>query len=106
MDSIFSASNPVFKETVNGSVELTFGLYYKVFDPDSLEFSSNPYVSMLTNEAKIKFKFRDKWYDLIVKNCVEDSANYLFTYTCNDFYTNELNKNGFKVELDSELENN
>lgn len=106
IDSVYSVINPVFKENVNGSVELTFNLYYKVFDPDILDFSSNPYVPLLTNEAKIKLKFRDRWYDLVVKNCVEDSANYMFTYTCKDFYINELNKNGFKVELDAELENN
>jgi hypothetical protein len=106
IDSVYSAINPIFKENVNGSVELTFNLYYKVFDPDILDFSSNPYVPLLTNEAKIKLKFRDRWYDLVVKSCVEDSTNYMFTYTCKDFYINELNKNGFKVELDAELENN
>ena len=106
MESVYAAINPIFKENVNGSVELTFSIYYKVFDPDILDFSMNPFISMLTNEAKIKLKFRNKWYDLIVKNCVEDSINYMFTYTCKDFYVNELSKNGFKVELDSELENN
>jgi hypothetical protein len=69
MDSPFSVVNPIFKENVNGSVELTFGLYYKVFDSDIMDFSSNPYVPMLTNEAKIKLKFRNNWYDLIVKSC-------------------------------------
>ena len=106
MESVFGAVNPVFKENVNGSVELTFSIYYKIFDPETGEFSMNPFVSMLTNEAKIKLKFREKWYDLIIKNCQEDSTNYMFTYTCKDFYTNELSKNGFKVELDAELENN
>ena len=106
MDSVYSVVNPIFKENINGNVELTFSIYYKIFDPDAMDFSMNPFVSMLTNEAKIKLKFRDEWYDLIIKNCVEDSSNYMFTYTCKDFYVNELNKNGFKVELDSELENN
>jgi hypothetical protein len=106
MDSVFNAVNPVFKENVNGNVELTFSIYYKIFDPDTAEFSMNPFVSMLTNEAKIKLKFRNKWYDLIIKSCQEDSTNYMFTYTCKDFYVNELSKNGFKVELDAELENN
>ena len=106
MDSVFNAINPIFKENVNGSVELTFSIYYRIFDPDTLEFSMNPFVSMLTNEAKIKLKFRNKWYDLVIKSCQEDSTNYMFTYTCKDFYINELSKNGFKVELDAELENN
>ena len=106
MDSPYAAANPIFKENVNGSVELTFQLYYKLFDPDLGDFANNPFVTFLTNEKKVKLNYRNKWYDLIVKNCVEDSSNYTFNYTCKDLYINELNKNGFKVELDSELENN
>jgi hypothetical protein len=106
MDSVYAAVNPILKKNVNGSVDLTFGLYYKVFDPDVGDFCINPFTSMLGNETKIKVYFRKKWYDLIVKNRVEDSTNFLFNYTCKDIYVNELNKNGFKVELDVELENN
>jgi hypothetical protein len=108
MNSPYAAVNPILKENVNGSVDLTFTLYYKVFDPDLMDFNENPFVSMnlLSNEAKIKLKYRGKWHNLIIKNRVEDSTNYTFTYTCKDLYVNELNKNGFKVELDVELENN
>ena len=106
MDSVYGAINPVLKKNVNGSVELTFSLYYKVFDPEVLDFCINPFTQLLVNEAKVKVHFRNKWYDLVVKNCVEDSVNSIFTYTCKDIYVNELNKNGFKVELDVELENN
>lgn len=106
MDSVYAAVNPILKKNINGSIDLTFGLYYKVFDPDVGEFCTNPFTSILGNETKIKVYFRKKWYDLIVKNRVEDSTNFLFNYTCKDIYVNELNKNGFKVELDVELENN
>ena len=106
MDSVYAAVNPILKKNINGSIDLTFGLYYKVFDPDVGDFCTNPFTSMLGNETKIKVYFRNKWYDLIVKNRVEDSTNFLFNYTCKDIYVNELNKNGFKVELDVELENN
>jgi hypothetical protein len=106
MDSPYAVANPIFKENVNGSVELTFQLYYKVFDPDLGDFANNPFATLLGNEKKIKLNYRDEWYDLIIKNRVEDSANYVFNFTCKDLYINELNKNGFRVELDSELENN
>jgi hypothetical protein len=106
MDSPYATSNPIFKENVNGSVDLTFTLYYKVFDPDVCEYVKNPFTTYLANEKKVKLNYRNKWYDLIVKNRVEDSTNYSFTYTCKDLYINELNKNGFRVELDTELENN
>ena len=106
MDSPYAAANPIFKENVNGSVELGFTLYYKVFDSDTGEYENNPFVTLVANERKIKLHYHNKWYDLIVKNRVEDSSNYSFAYTCKDLYINELNKNGFKVELDTELENN
>jgi hypothetical protein len=106
MDSVYAAVNPILKKNVNGSVDLTFSLYYKVYDPDILDFHINPFTQLLVNEAKVKLNFRGKWYDLVVKNCVEDSTNFMFNYTCKDIYVNELNKNGFKVELDAELENN
>ena len=106
MDSVYAAVKPMLKKNVNGNIELTFGLYTKPFDPDAQEFLINPFTSMLANEKKIKLKFRNKWYDFIVKSRVEDSTNFIFNYTCKALYINELNKNGFKVELDSELENN
>ena len=106
MDTPAAASNPVFVENVNGSYTLTFSMYYKYFDEDEMDYVENPFVQFLHNERKIKLFYRNKWYDLIIKNCVEDSSNYTYTYTAKSLYTTELGKNGFKVELDSELENN
>lgn len=104
--SPYRATNPIFKKNVNGSRDLTFTMYYRLFDEDSGDYEENPFVSMLSNESKVKLFFRDEWYDFIVKNRVEDSSNYTFTYTCKELYVNELGKNGFKTELDEELENN
>lgn len=106
MDSPYAAVNSSLKTNVNGSANLTFTMYYKVFDPDVMDFVINPLAAAVLNERKIKLHFRDKWYDMVIKNCVEDSTAYSFTYTCSDIYINELSKNGFKVELDTELENN
>lgn len=104
--SPYQATNPIFRKNVNGSRDLTFTMYYRLFDEDSGEYEENPFISMLGNEAKIKLFFRNKWYDFIIKNRVEDSSNYTFTYTCKELYVNELSKNGFKTELDEKLENN
>lgn len=106
MDSPYAAVNSSLKTNVNGSANLTFTMYYKVFDPDVMDFVINPLAAAVLNERKIKLHFRGKWYDMVIKNCVEDSTAYSFTYTCSDIYINELSKNGFKVELDTELENN
>ena len=106
MVSVYAAVNPILKKNVNGSVDLTFGLYSNVYNPDVLDFCINPFTQLLVNEAKVKLHFRGKWYDLVVKNCVEDSTNFMYNYTCKDIYVNELNKNGFKVELETKLKNN
>ena len=106
MDSPYAAVNSSLQTNVNGSTNLTFTMYYKVFDPDVMDFVINPLAAAVLNERKIKLYFRGKWYDMVIKNCVEDSTAYSFTYTCSDIYINELSKNGFKVELDAELENN
>jgi hypothetical protein len=60
----------------------------------------------LINESKIKLHYKNKWYDLIIKNIQEDSANYSYTYTATDMHIAELSKNGYGVTLDIELENN
>lgn len=76
------------------SVEFTQGTY------------TNPFLSLLVNERKLKVYWKEKWYDLIIKNCQEDSANKCIIYTCTDVYINELSKTGFDIELDAQLENN
>lgn len=109
MDTPFAARNPNLILNVNGSVTLTFEMFYRCFDEwygEEGDFRDNPYTSLLNNEAKVKFKFRDEWYDLLIKKVEENSENYTFKYTTSSFFINELSKNGFKVELDVELENN
>ena len=60
----------------------------------------------MVNERKIKLKYDGKWYDFVIKNIEEDSVNHSFNYTLIDSFINELSKNGFSIELDTELENN
>jgi hypothetical protein len=60
----------------------------------------------LTNERKVKLKYDNKWYDLIIKNIEEDSTSKAFTYTCKDIFVTELSKNGFELEFDGKLGNN
>jgi hypothetical protein len=63
-------------------------------------------VYLIKNETKLKLKYGDEWFDLIVKKCVEDSKNNKFTYTAEDEYVDELSKNGFDIVLDDTLNNN
>ena len=76
---------------------------YSTFD---LKKTQNPFLGLLVNERKVKCKWKNKWYDFVIKNCREDSNGKSITYTCTDLFINELSKNGFSITLDAELENN
>lgn len=100
------AYNPKFIDDVKGEHTLTFTMNSKYYDTETETFVDNPYMKYMVNERKVKLFFRDKWYDLLIKKVEENKKNYAYTFTANDLYINELGKNGVKVELDVELENN
>lgn len=108
------AYNPKLVEDINGTNTLTFEMFY-VYREDSLSINQtaqdvqtiqNPFLTLLTNERKVKCFWKNKWYDFVIKNCQEDSTGKKITYTCKDLYVNELAKNGFSLTFDSELNNN
>lgn len=110
MTSPCRAYNPKLVQNVNGTNTFTFDMYmtYKenfVKDGKDKTFT-NPFLALLVNERKVKVLWKEKWYDFIIKQCAEDSASKKITYTCKDLYVNELSKNGYDLEFDSELNNN
>ena len=100
------AIEPNFSRNVNGVKKLSFKMYKYFVDPVTGEKALNPFVDWLVSERKIKLYYEDKWYDFIIKNIVEDSKNYLYTYQLEDALVQELSKNGFGVTLDMKLNNN
>ena len=103
------AIEPCMVENINGTHTFTFKMFYtyRNEDPEAKEeFYQNPFLDLLVNERKIKVFWKDKWYDLVIKNCQEDSSGKSVTYTCTDLYINELSKTGFNLEFNQELENN
>lgn len=110
MTSPCRAYNPKLVQNVNGTNTFTFDMYmtYKenfVKDGKDKTFA-NPFLKLLVNERKVKVLWKDKWYDFIIKQCAEESSSKKITYTCKDLYVNELSKNGYDLEFDSELNNN
>ena len=97
---------PILKENVNGTHTLTFTLYNKYFDEEIGDFVDNPFLPYMVNERKVKLKYDGKWYDFVIKDIEEDSTEHTFNYSLTDSFINELSKNGFNIELDTELENN
>lgn len=106
MTSPCRAVDPKLIENVNGTNTLTFKLYYTYIDTETGKREDNPYIKLLTNERRVKCKWKNKWYEFVIKGIQEDSSGKLITYTCKDLFINELSKTGFNLEFDNELENN
>ena len=78
------ALEPNLKSNVNGTNIFNFYLYYDYVDNHTGERVKNPFVNYLTNERKIKVYWEEKWYDLIIKQIVEDTSKHTFEYNCED----------------------
>ena len=105
--------NPVLTRNINGTETLKFDIYYQFIDNITGEETHNPLVDLLVNERKIKLYYDDydpnhpdKWYDFIIKKDEEKARDNKYSFTCNSLAAHELGKTGFRIELDTELENN
>lgn len=105
MDNAIRATDLKLVRNVNGSNTLTFNMCYKFLNEANV-LEDNPFIPYMVNERKVKYFYKNKWYDLKIKNITEDSKNYVFSYTATDCYINELSKNGFNLEFDQKLDNN
>jgi hypothetical protein len=106
MTSQSRAIEPVLTRNVNGTKKLSFKMYRFYRDNITGEKVDNPFAKELFNERKVKLKYDGVWYDFVVKNVVENSSNYLYTYSLEDALVQELSKNGFNITLDDKLMNN
>lgn len=106
MTAQWRAVEPKLTQNVNGTNTFTFKMFYTYIDTITGERKDNPFQNLLVNERKVKVKWKDKWYDFVIKNCQEDSSGKSITYTCQDQFINELSKTGFNLEFDNELGNN
>lgn len=113
MTSPTRALEPILTRNINGTETLKFEMYYQYIDPNTGERVHNPMIDLLVNERKIKLylddydpNHPDKWYDFIIKKDEEKARDNKYSFTCNSLAAHELGKTGFRIELDTELENN
>jgi hypothetical protein len=55
-------------------------MYDKYVDFITGEETYNPFIDLLVNETKLKLKYDDKWYDLIINKVDEDSSKHTRTF--------------------------
>jgi hypothetical protein len=106
MSASCRAMSPKLKRKGDGTNELSFKLYSYYRDEVTNEKLPNPFIDYITNESKIKLKYKGRWYDLLVKNISQDRSNHSYSFTATDMHIIELSKNGFGLELDTSLMNN
>ena len=106
LDAEMHAFEPKLVENINGSNTFSFKMFINCKDQVTGKTYMNPLSLELVNERKVKVKWRNEWYDFIVKNCQEMGDKNTVEYTCTDAYINELSKTGFGLEFDIQLENN
>lgn len=105
MTSPGRAQKPTLTRNTNGTKKLTFYLFYEYLDEIEGTIRRNPYCPLLSNGRKIKLKWKNKWYEFIITNIIEDSDGKKITYTAQDAYIIELSRRGFNIELSIEQEN-
>jgi hypothetical protein len=101
METQSRAIEPNFTRNVNGVKKLTFKMYARYKDSITGEDTKNPFVDWLISERKVKLFYDNEWHDFVIKNIVENSSSYLYTYQLEDALVQELSKNGFGVTLDT-----
>ena len=100
------AYNIRLKENINGQKTLTFEIFMKYFDIEKNQLVDNPLAALISNEKRLKFYNKNKWYDFIIKSVQENSEKRTMTVNATDLFINELSRNGFEIELNQKLFNN
>lgn len=99
--------NNILIKNIDGTTTLTFSLVSKYIDNSTGEFIKNYLVDELCNESKIKIKYKDNWLTFLVKEIIEtkDGEIFIYNYTCQDYFINELQKTGWDLSFSTEDEN-
>ena len=99
------AQEVTLTRNTNGTKSLNFYLYFEYIDTDG-EKKVNPYYSLLNTDTKLKLKWKERWYEFVIKSISETTENKRIEYVAEDAFITELSKRGFDVELSTDLENN
>lgn len=108
MTYLGKATNLILTRKFNGTNTLTFSMPTMYFSPEKGDYIYNELIDAISAESKIKFHYKDRWYEFFVKKTDEKKnlKSYMITYTCSDAFIDELSRNGYGITFDTELYNN
>ena len=71
MGYLGKATNITLTRKLNGTNTLTFSMPDRYFDSLKGEFVRNELIDVLSPESKIKFHYKDRWYEFFIKKVDE-----------------------------------
>ena len=107
MTHLGRATNVHFKKLLNGTHVLTFQMPIRFFNSEVGDYVQNELIENLFNEQKIKLKFKNQWYEMVVKS-INEKKNFksvMKDFTCSDGFIDELSRTGYDIYLDPEANN-
>lgn len=107
MTHLGRATNVHFRKLLNGTHVLTFQMPIRFFNSEVGDYVQNELIENLFNEQKIKLKFKNKWYEMVVKS-INEKKNFksvMKDFTCSDGFIDELSRTGYDIYLDPEANN-
>ena len=108
MNYLGKATSITLTRKLNGTNVLVFSMPDRYFDSLTGEFVRNEFINVLSPESKIKFHYKNRWYEFFIKKVDEKKVlkSYIKTFTCTDAFIDELSRNGYGIIFDTELNNN
>lgn len=102
------ATGVKLKREIKGTNTLTFQMPSKFYDNEKGEFVKNEFTDYLFNEAKIKLKYLNQWFEFYIKKITEDKRYkaIIYNYECEDSFINELSRTGYEIGFQEEYYNN
>lgn len=96
------------KREIKGTNTLTFQMPSKFYDNEKGEFVKNEFTDYLFNEAKIKLKYLNQWFEFYIKKITEEKRYkaIMYNYECEDSFINELSRTGYEIGFQEEYYNN
>ena len=74
------ATSIKFEKKLNGTHTLTFSMPDKWYDSKLGDYVYNEFIDQMYNERKVKFFYKNKWYEFYIKS-ISEAKNFMKSFT-------------------------